>query len=121
MSWTTLYILGRNGFKEAVLLKLKMTWLQGSEGDSNLLMFWLPHPKELRGLKKTIGSKLILRYRIQFFTDLNIHLDKINVRSTAFSVDEAKLIESGVQWDITQRASRLKDRSPKKAVTADKE
>ncbi len=75
MCWITVYINGRIGFQDVVISKLENTWLPGSpETADNLIMFWLPNVDTIRTLKMKIGSKLILRYRLRFFTDLDNYI-----------------------------------------------
>ena len=76
MHWTTLYIKGKPGFKPAVLVKLKGVILHGSsQPDQNVLMVWIKSTQNLRALKLLIGADVIFRFRLQFFTDLNGHLE----------------------------------------------
>ena len=76
MHWTTLYIKGKSGFKPVVLVKLKGAILHGSsQPDQNVLMVWTKSTQNLRSLKLLIGADLIFRFRLQFFTDLNGHLE----------------------------------------------
>jgi hypothetical protein len=76
MHWTTLYIKGKTGFKPLVLVKLKAVILHGSsQPDHDLLMVWTKGSKTLRSLKLMIGADVIFRYRLQFFSDLNGHLE----------------------------------------------
>lgn len=103
MCWEPIYIKGKEGFKEAVLTKLHARWLRGgTEGENNLLMFWLPKRGGLRGFKKAIGSKLIFRYRMDFFSNLEIHLNHINGRPVGFSDVENDQINSMIEWDSKQ-------------------
>jgi hypothetical protein len=76
MQWTPLYIKGKTGFKPLILVKLKGVILHGSsQPDQGVLMVWTKSGKSLRSLKLLIGADLIFRYRLQFFTDLNGHLE----------------------------------------------
>lgn len=71
MTWTTLYISGRPGFKEAVVQKLahnNRLYLPGSaDSENDLLLYWIDTAKALREFKIEIGSKLIFKYRLQFY------------------------------------------------------
>jgi hypothetical protein len=71
MTWTTLYINGRPGFKEAVMQKLANNsrfYLPGSaDSENDLLLYWIDNTKALRDFKIEIGSKLIFKYRLQFY------------------------------------------------------
>ncbi len=106
MGWAPIYIRGRKGFEEAVVAKLRTTWLRGStDGEINLLMFWLPKINGLRGFKKAIGSDLIFKYRMHFIADLDIHLNRVNKRSAAFSDAENEQIKNMTRLDTLKRDS----------------
>lgn len=108
MCWVTVYIRGKTGFQDAILAKLEGAWLPGStEGDNGLIMFWLPDVNRLRRLKIAIGSKLILKYRLHFFTDLDAHLKPINWRATDFSTTENEMVTKMMKWDSDQRDHRV--------------
>jgi len=89
MVWVTVYIRGRKNFQREVLAKLEQSWLAGSHGANNdLLMFWIEDTSRLRSLKKTIGCKLIFKYRLHFFTDLDLHL------KDEFSREDTRIVRS---------------------------
>ncbi|HEX5172107.1 MAG TPA: hypothetical protein VFW11_23175 [Cyclobacteriaceae bacterium] len=94
MGWITVYIKGKVGFKDKVIERLSSAWLTGSyDMEKNLLMFWLRDPSEFRAFKKTIGSKLIFKYRLQFFTDLNDHLkSQRDRRQSGLSLNEEAMV-----------------------------
>jgi len=94
MHWTTLYIKGRSGFKPLVLVKLKGVILHGSsQPDQDVLMVWIKGGKTLRSLKLLIGAGVIFRFRLQFFTDLNGHLETKAVKDNQFlSSRESKML-----------------------------
>lgn len=104
MSWSTVYIRGRAGFQKVVISKLDTSWLQGSpETVGNLLMFWLPGNITLRDLKIAIGSKLILKYRLQFIINLNNYLLPEKDISTEFSASEKDMIDKMNRLDNEQQ------------------
>jgi len=83
MRWTTIYIKGKSGFKALVLVKLKGVILHGSsQPDHDVLMVWAEGSKTLRALKLLIGADVIFRYRLQFFTDLNGHLETKSIKDS---------------------------------------
>lgn len=93
MSWVTVYIRGRMNFKKEVLAKLEQSWLVGShEANDDLLMFWIEDTSRLRSLKIAIGGKLIFKYRLHFFTDLDLHLKGEKRQSTEFSTEETEMV-----------------------------
>ena len=93
MPWATVYIRGRKSFQKEVLAKLEQSWLAGShEANNDLLMFWIEDTSRLRSLKIAIGSKLIFKYRLHFFTDLDLHLKAEKKQSTEFSTIDTEMV-----------------------------
>jgi len=62
-------------------------------------MFWIEDASKLRSLKIAIGSKLIFKYRLQFFTDLDFHLKAEKRQSAEFSTVETEMVTKMVQWE----------------------
>jgi len=93
--WTTIYINGRDGFKKVVLDKLKHSWMHGnSDTEHELLLFWLVDQSHLRNFKISIGSKIILKYRLYFFTNLDECLQLTSDKEhNGFSLRENKMIQ----------------------------
>jgi len=93
MSWVTVYIRGRGSFQKEVLAKLEQSWLVGShEANNDLLLFWIEDTSRLRRLKIAIGPKLIFKYRLHFFTDLNLYRKAEKRQSTEFSTVEDEMV-----------------------------
>jgi len=108
MSWVTVYIRGRKGFQKEVLPKLEESWLAGShEANNDLLMFWIEDTLRLRSLKIAIGCKLIFKYRLHFFTDLDFHLKAEKRKSTEFSMVETEMVTKMVQWESANSDQRV--------------
>jgi hypothetical protein len=104
MAWVNVYIGGKPGFRQAVVAKLGNSWLPGSTGLRNeLLMYWLPDAGRLKALKVAIGSKLVFKYRLEFITNLNEHLELIANETNEFSFYENELMNKMIRWDNTQR------------------
>lgn len=74
MSWTTLYISGKPGFQNEVLKQMEhssISFLPGSsDGNVDLLLFWIDETQDIRKLKLAIGSKIIFKYRLTFFNTI---------------------------------------------------
>jgi len=77
MNWNTIYITGRDGFREDVRRKLDHSHLNYMPGyiDNSMScvmhdLFWLEESINLRTFKEAIGSKLIWKYRLRFFPNL---------------------------------------------------
>ena len=98
MVWVTVYIRGRKNFQREVLAKLEQSWLAGSHGANNdLLMFWIEDTLRLRSLKIAIGCKLIFKYRLHFFTDLDLHLKAEKRQLTEFSKEDTEMVSRMVR------------------------
>src|SRR5688572_28614940 len=77
MGWITVYITGKIDFREEVLKKLEnsnVNFMPGYTGASSDMdthdLYWLDEKVDLRKFKEAIGSKLIFKYRLNFFTSL---------------------------------------------------
>lgn len=77
MGWTTVYITGKSDFREEVLKKLEnsnVDFMPGNTGSSSDMdthdLYWLDERIDLRKFKEAIGSKLIWKYRLRFFSSL---------------------------------------------------
>lgn len=110
---TTVYIKGKEGFKEAILNKLNYSWLNGnSEIEQKLIMFWLRDHSQLHNFKSAIGSRLIFKYRLQFFTNLEEHLQaEDNKVLSGFSSSEKKMIFDMTSVENEQQKQRTSRRS----------
>ena len=77
MNWNTLYITGNDNFWEEVNKKLSHSELnilpgyleQQTEGRYQAL-YWLDPTIELRAFKEAITAKLIWKYRLHFFSEI---------------------------------------------------
>ncbi len=77
MNWTTLYITGKSDFREDVLRKLESSklqfmpgYLERTEADKFHDLYWISDVHSLRDIKEAIGSKVIWKYRLRFFREL---------------------------------------------------
>ena len=104
----TVYISGKKGFKEAILERLEYSWLNGNaEIEHKLIMFWLTDQSQFHNFKLAIGSRLIFKYRLQFFTNLEEHLQsEKNKAYSGFSSSEKKLIFDMTSLETEQRKTR---------------
>jgi len=100
MSWSTIYIHGRTGFKQAVEDKIKSNWLHGyPETDLELMMYWQREESTLRDFKLAIGSKLIFKYRLQFFSSVDEYLQLEKKKADiSFSKRENQLVRKMIKW-----------------------
>ena len=85
MGWITIYITGKTDFREEVLKKLEgsdVNFMPGYTGASSDMdtheLYWLDEKVDLRTFKEAIGSKLIFKYRLNFFTSLEAFIESQN-------------------------------------------
>jgi len=85
MNWNTIYITGRDNFREEVRRKLDHSHLNYMPGyiDNSMSrithdLFWLDESIDLRIFKEAIGSKLIWKHRLRFFTNLEAFVQSQN-------------------------------------------
>jgi hypothetical protein len=115
MGWVTIYITGKGDFREDVGKKLEDSELNlmpgytgGSNGEGELVndLYWVDEKIKLRELKEAIGSKLIWKYRLQFYTSLEAFIESQNSKrnSTEFTPEESALLKE-MQASVYQKAS----------------
>lgn len=103
MNWNTIYIKGNGDFRDEVRRRLEHSSVRFMPGamemsplDHRHDLYWLDDTIELREFKKAVGSKVILKYRLRFFTSLADFLEAENPKpvSTDFTSDEVNMITS---------------------------
>jgi hypothetical protein len=115
MGWVTIYITGKEDFREDVGKKLEDSTLNlmpgytgGSNGEVELFsdLYWVDEKIKLRELKEAIGSKLIWKYRLQFYTSLEAFIESQNSKrnSTEFTAEERALLRE-MQASVYREAS----------------
>jgi|SRR5690606_25687112 hypothetical protein len=75
MNWKTIYIRGRDDFREDVNRRLEHSRLRvmpGSLGTSEEAaeMYWVAEGVKLKDFKRAIGARTIWKYRLRFYTSL---------------------------------------------------
>jgi hypothetical protein len=85
MNWTTLYITGRADFRDEVRDKLADSkldfmpgYVDGSTGNGIYDLYWINEHTKLRQVKEAIGGKLVFKYRLRFYTDLEEFIETTN-------------------------------------------
>ena len=84
MNWTTLYITGRTDFRDDVHRKLDgspVDFMPGyieSTGNGVHDLIWINEKATLREIKEAIGGKLIWKYRLRFYTNLEDFIQSVN-------------------------------------------
>jgi hypothetical protein len=75
MNWNTIYIKGKPGFETEVVASLANTTLDIMPGSlaegENTALFWVGEEISLREVKKAIGGKVVFKFRLKFFKNLN--------------------------------------------------
>jgi hypothetical protein len=102
MGWITVYITGKSDFREEVLKRLEgsdVNFMPGYTGASSNMdthdLYWLDEKVDLRKFKEAIGSKMVWKYRLQFFTSLEAFIEsqKNKHKDAAVSSEENSLLQ----------------------------
>lgn len=100
MNWTTLYITGRSDFREDVRKKLENSkldvmpgYLESSTAKGHWDLYWINDQYTLRNVKEAIGSKVIWKYRLQFFQDLEEFIETGSDVNARIEKDEEQQLE----------------------------
>jgi hypothetical protein len=82
MGWITVYVTGNADFREDVLKKLEgsdVNFMPGNTGASSDMdtheLYWLDEKADIRNFKVAIGSKLVWKYRLRFFTSFEAFIE----------------------------------------------
>jgi hypothetical protein len=86
MGWNTLYITGKDDFREEVREKLDDSKLELMPGYTGTFapggevhdLYWVDEKIKLREFKEAIGSKLIWKYRLNFYPSLEAFIEAQN-------------------------------------------
>lgn len=77
MSWVTLYISGKTDFRQDVRRKLEDSsiphmpgYIETYPGQEPADLFWLDGTISVQKVKEQIGSKMIWKHRLRFYTSL---------------------------------------------------
>ena len=105
MSWNTIYITGKAGFKEEVSEILEgsdFPVMPGSTGnEQDISLYWIDDSLPLRDFKKAIGSKVLFKFRLQFFSSLE-ELKNEQEKINSLTPREEAMIREMNEWQITQ-------------------
>lgn len=95
MGWITVYIKGKSGFEEEVLDRLRgseFPFMPGSSYEKGLMLCWIPDTAALRSFKQEIGSKIVFRYRLRFYTNVEAFIEqKHNKRPDQEIIEEEQV------------------------------
>lgn len=101
MGWITVYITGKADFRDEVLKKLEasnVNFMPGNIGASSELdthdLYWLDDKVDIRKFKEAIGAKVVLKYRLNFFTSLEAFIEsqKNKTKATELTPEENVLL-----------------------------
>ena len=79
MGWITVYIRGKSGFEQEVLDRLNgsdFPFMPGSSYEKGLMLCWIPDQKTVRSFKQVIGSKIVFRHRLRFYTNVEALIEQ---------------------------------------------
>ena len=99
MSWTIIYIKGKEGFESAIEHKLNQSGFPSLPGsrEAEFFLYWIDNAKKLREFKKAIGSKTIFKYRIEFYSDLQQYYKLQNQRPLEDTLKEEERLKKLIQ------------------------
>ncbi|MEO5601177.1 MAG: hypothetical protein ABIR06_09635 [Cyclobacteriaceae bacterium] len=101
MGWLTVYITGKSDFREDVQKKLEsseLNFMPGYTGSSaeavTYELYWLDENITIRKFKEAVGSKMVWKYRLEFFTNLEAFIESQNPKSETldFTPEETALL-----------------------------
>ena len=101
MGWITVYITGKADFRQDVLKKLEgsnVNFMPGNIGESSDMdthdLYWLDEKVDMRSFKEAIGSKLVWKYRLNFYTSLEAFIEsqKNKKNDQELSLEESALL-----------------------------
>jgi len=79
MGWITVYIKGKSGFEEEVLDRLNgsdFPFMPGTSYEKGLMLCWIPDQKTVRSFKQAIGSRIVFRHRLRFYTNVEALIEQ---------------------------------------------
>ena len=95
MEWITLYITGRADFRELVHKKLEHSklslmpgYLDASLGRGTYDLYWVDESVSLKDFKEAIGAKLIWKYRLRFYANLEEFIEAVNGKTPTLEFTE---------------------------------
>ena len=112
MDWVTVYITGKEGFKEEVAKRLHHShidympgYIGNSSGTTDHDMYWIDKDLDERAFKLAITAKTIWKYRIRVYQSLEEFVTAQNTETTSFTVHDMELIEEMRRGPQTRKAS----------------
>lgn len=102
MNWITIYVTGRSDFRDDVRRKLGRSdiefmpgYVENTSAAAPHDLYWLNGFTDLRKFKEAIGGKLIWKYRLRFFTNLEdfLSFQSEQLHDNEFTAHELIMIE----------------------------
>lgn len=97
--WITVYITGKVDFREEVRKRLEssdVNFMPGNIGATSDMdthdLYWLDEKVDLRKFKRAIGSRLIWKYRLNFYTSLEAFVESQNKKREVVETAEESLL-----------------------------
>ena len=111
MGWITVYITGKADFRDEVLARLEgsdVNFMPGNTGASSDMdthdLYWLDEKEDIKDFKRAIGSKLIWKYRLNFFTSLEAFIEsQKNSRKAREEKEDAALFSVNQLLHLTDK------------------
>mgnify|MGYP003546661900 CR=1 FL=1 len=101
MGWTTIYINGRPGGEAEILNSLThsgINFMPGYANEKGLILFWVDESESLRSFKKAIGSKIIFKYRLRFFTTIEAFVESNQDESNQDILSSGEGFKENESW-----------------------
>lgn len=95
MGWITVYIRGKSGFEEEVLDRLNgsdFPFMPGTSAEKGLMLCWIPDQRTVRAFKRVIGSKIVFRYRLRFYTNVEAFIEQQHNEELSREVGETEKV-----------------------------
>ena len=78
MGWITVYIRGKSGAENDIIRNLDHSgfpYMRGAATEKGVGLYWINGLENLRAFKKAIGSKIVWKYRLRFYTDIEAFVE----------------------------------------------
>ncbi len=112
IEWVTVYLTGKEGFKEEVAKRLYHShiaympgYIGNSSGTTDHDMYWIDKDLDDRAFKLAITAKTIWKYRIRVYQSLEEFVTAQNGETSSFTAHDLELIEEMRKGPQTRKAS----------------
>lgn len=91
MNWKPVYVVGKEGFEKEVLRALEHSGIAFMPGylpddlqPTEHALFWIDQATSIRELKKAITAKLVFKYRLRTYEELEAFISEQNTPEESF-------------------------------------